>query len=309
MKLNRIANCSKVAIEKNVQLHNRLAPNLPQVMADIGQVQQILMNLIINGAESLEGEAGEISITTKRVYLDLDDLSAPDLILPPPTPGPFVAISVRDNGGGMDEATLAKIFDPFFTTKFTGRGLGLAAVLGIVRSHNGGLSVVSIKGEGTLFDVYFPVAAKQDSPAPIYPKQRETDPVTFQPKESRSNQLILLIDDDYFVQDAIKDIFEMEKMGVVWAPNGREGIAKLQLHQDRVRLVLLDLSMPGISAEETFLELRRFSPSLPILLCSGFSEFKISNRFSEIDHAGFVAKPFDIHKLVKTVQNLIDQNE
>lgn len=296
-----------VAIPKNVKISNQLAHPLPTIMVDKGQFQQILMNLIINAAESMEGNEGTIQISTLNTHLSLEQLATQEFILIPPAPGQFVEISIMDDGLGMGAETLQKIFDPFFTTKFTGRGLGLAAVLGIVRSHNGGLIVKSKVGSGTTFKVYFPVAATpaQDA-AEIQLKEQTIDERTDYPTSSSSgSRHVLLIDDDRFVRETIIDLFEMEEISILCAANGSEGITQLQEHRDKISVILLDLSMPGISSQETFSELRKINPHLPILLCSGFSELKVGDYFADKDYAGFIAKPFDIRDLIKTIREFL----
>lgn len=295
----------EVAIPKNVQLINKLAPELPKILADKGQVQQILMNLIINGAESLGEQRREVSVTTQQVELDKNDLLLQQFILVPPSAGKFAVITVVDTGHGMDKKTLSKIFDPFFTTKITGRGLGLAAVLGIVKSHNGGLKVSSVKDQGTSFEVYFPIMTntQYETLAPSLVQQQPNNiKLVDKHKPLKS---VLLIDDDESVRETIVDIFQLDHIRVFCAANGDEGILQLQKHKSEIAIVILDLSMPGISPEETFIKLRKIKPELIILLCSGFSKLKVSDFFLDKQYDGFIAKPFDIHNLIDTVQQFL----
>ncbi len=294
----------KVAIPKNVQIIQELDPDLPRVMTDTGQLQQILMNLIINGAEAMEGQAGQVTILTTQAYLTTKEISSKFFILPPPAQGSFVKISVSDNGLGMSQETQSKIFDPFFSTKFTGRGLGLAAVLGIVRSHKGAVRVFSELNEGTTFCVYFPVAEKQNNLPPSESEVEAYEPSTEENNEEKEG-VVLLIDDDKFVREAMSDLFQIDNLALLCAVDGRDGIAQLQQHKERVALVILDLSMPGISSEETFTTLRQIKPDLPIFLCSGYSKLKINETFANQQHEGFIAKPFEIDSLLKTVRKYV----
>ncbi len=296
-----------VAIPKNVSVHQNLDQDLPKIMADGGQLQQILMNLIINGAESMNGEPGNITITTSQTELSAEQIYSSAFTLVPPAPGPFIELSIVDDGMGMDDETLGKIFDPFFTTKFTGRGLGLAAVLGIVRSHNGALAVSSQIDVGTSFRIFFPVAAIQnDSKVPDPEPAKESPQISenrIQPAPAGGT--VLLIDDDSMVRETIEDLFQLEDIPIISAADGTQGIEQLQTRLADISVVLLDLSMPGISSEETFTELRKLNPELPILLCSGFSELKVNEFFAKHSHEGFIAKPFDIGTLINKVREFI----
>ncbi len=294
-----------LAIPKNIELKQNLAADLPNISAEKGQIQQILLNLVINGAESLEGEPGELIVTTEQVSFSEDEvLSAENYVLPPVMIGSHVCVSVTDSGIGMDEETLEKIFDPFFTTKFTGRGLGLAAALGIIRAHNGAMRVISQLGKGTTFELYFPTVGQNEMPAV------ENAPTADDSTEQRTdNDLgILLIDDDENVRDALKDLFEYENIKLICAANGSEGIQKLLAHKDDIALTLLDLSMPGLSSPETFVEIKKINPELPVMLCSGYSESKINESFEGEEIAGFLAKPFDANDLITLVTSFTNRS-
>jgi CheY-like chemotaxis protein len=198
----------------------------------------------------------------------------------------------------MDAETLARIFDPFFSTKFTGRGLGLAAVLGIVRGHNGGLIVTSAPQAGTTFEIILPggeTAAPESPPAPAW---QEVD---------MAQQLVLVIDDEAPVRDAVADILDLEGVVVLSAPDGRAGIDLYRQRQADISLIMLDLSMPGLNGEETFRELRAINPDVRVLLSSGYSQDEVAARFAGQSAVGFIQKPYDAEQLVKEVRRQLAQ--
>jgi PAS domain S-box-containing protein len=287
----------EVALPKNVHLASDLADALPLIEADAGQLQQVIMNLIINGAEAIGERPGTVRVVTRPHDLRAEEAAAWQLSDERLPAGLYVMLEVRDDGKGMDADTLSKIFDPFFTTKFTGRGLGLAAVLGIVRGHRGGLQVSSQPERGTAFQLIFPATAA----AP--PDEVATTAVQ---EVKIMRRLILIIDDEEPVREAVTDILELEGLEALAAPNGAAGIELYRERQAEIDLVLLDLSMPGLSGEETFQRLREINPDVRVVLSSGYTQTEATQRFAEHGWVGFIQKPYDVQTLMAAVRRYLD---
>ena len=276
--VKEIASLLETTISKKVQMRLELAAGLPAIEADVAQVQQVLMNLVINGAEAIGEERGTVLVTTGAQ--EIDEQYAHSLFSAEIKPGRYVFIEVHDTGVGMDDETRAKIFDPFFTTKFTGRGLGLAAVLGIVRSHGGAIKVYSTPGRGSTFKVFFPASS------------RAALEVASKAPSFRGEGLALLVDDDAGVRGASRRMFELMGFRVLEAANGRQGAELFERHAREVRVVLLDMTMPEMGGEETFRELRRVREDVAVILTSGYNEIEATRRFISKGLAGFLQKPF-----------------
>ncbi|MEM7035310.1 MAG: PAS domain-containing protein, partial [Chloroflexota bacterium] len=287
----------KVSISKTILLNLDLYPNLPATEGDVTQLRQIIMNLVINASDAIGDRSGVITISTgvmdcevdylQETYLD-DDLA----------PGPYTYVEVSDTGTGMDEATREKIFDPFFTTKFTGRGLGLAAVLGIVRGHSGAIKVYSEPKRGTTFKVLFPCS---DLAAILVPSSK-----TNMDQQWQGSGHILIVDDEETVRAVGRQILESIGFSVLTANDGREGFEIFKIHQAKIVLVLLDLTMPHMDGEETFRELRRLQSDVPVILSSGYNEQETTNRFAGKGLAGFIQKPYRSHDLAAKVKAVLD---
>ena len=284
------------AISKQAEILYDLQQDLPAVEADAAQLSQVVMNLITNAAEALGHSGGRISIRTGVVEVDRATLSrtVPTADL---AEGSYVFFEVSDTGCGMDEQMCAKIFDPFFTTKFTGRGLGLAAVLGIVRSHGGGVELESVPDLGTRFRVLLP-CSKHPAPRPrAQPSHIEA---------WRGRGTVLVVDDDDGVRDLTQEALERAGLDVLCARDGREAVAVARDHADAIDLVLLDRTMPASSGEEIFDEIHRLRPGVPIVLVSGYSQQSVRDQFAGRDLAGFLHKPFQSGTLLLKVRELLE---
>ncbi|MCA9934251.1 MAG: response regulator [Ardenticatenaceae bacterium] len=288
----------EVAVPKSVQLRSELATNLPLVIADAGQIQQVIMNLILNGAEALGEKPGAVTVVTGVQTMTASDGSQWQITGEKLPPGNYVTLEVHDNGRGMDMDTKQRIFDPFFTTKTTGRGLGLAAVLGIVRGHRGGIRVYSEVSKGTSFKVLLPVIEEE------YAVEDETA-VTPNPVTAH----ILVVDDEQPVRETIADMLETAGFSVTLAANGRQGLDLYRENQEAVDLVLLDLSMPGLSGEETFRELLKINPQVSVILSSGYSETEATRRFAGSGLTGFLQKPYSTDVLIEKVRQYLQLDE
>ena len=284
-----------ISISKNCVMRFNLAERLPAITADATQIRQVVMNLVINASEAIGAKSGVIALTTGMARIDRDYLQTlrHDTGL---QPGDYVFLEVSDNGCGMDAATVARIFDPFFTTKFTGRGLGLAAVLGIIRSQRGALKVYSEPGSGSTFKLFFPCS---DEPA-------EPLALTDQPTEAwRGSGRVLVVDDEETVRAVAARILESLGFEIELAADGREAVEKFRAAPARYTLVLLDLTMPHFDGEETFRQLRHLLPGVRVVLMSGFNEQEAVSRFTGKGLAGFVQKPFEVGSLVAAVRSVL----
>jgi two-component system, cell cycle sensor histidine kinase and response regulator CckA len=252
------------------------------------------MNLIINAAEAIGEQPGTVTVVTGVQTITGHEGSYSQYTNQPLPPGLYVALQVMDDGVGMDDYTLSRIFDPFFTTKFTGRGLGLAAVLGIVRGHKGGLRIRSELGQGTTFVVLFP--ASELAP-PAVAELKDT------PRVARRQECVLVIDDESPVREAINDMLDLEGISVLMAANGRDGIDLYHRHCDEISLVILDLSMPGMSGEQTLQELLALDSAVKVIVSSGYSEVEVSARFVAGQIVDYIQKPYDLVSFIKRISS------
>ncbi len=282
----------KLSTNRAISLRYECPASIPPVYGDITQLRQILMNLVINASEAIGSDAGMITLRTGVVGPAARQESK-GALAPSGGEGEFVFLEVQDTGCGMDEATASKIFDPFFTTKFTGRGLGLAGVIGIVRGHGGFIEVESEPGKGASFKVFLPRSREISVPAPL------TKPASKGVVSGAG--LVLVVDDEDSIRRLAVRMLGNRGFEVSSGKNGREGVTLFAERSMDVRLVLLDLTMPVMGGEETFREIRRMRSDVPVVLMSGFSEDETLARFQGHASVGFLQKPFTTEELLAAV--------
>ncbi len=296
--VTEIARLLEVSISKKTSLRFDFKEDLPPIEADATQLRQVIMNLITNASEAIGDRSGVVSIATGSITADSDYLAGtyPEHDLPE---GEYVFLEVSDTGCGMDQETVSKIFDPFFSTKFTGRGLGLAAVLGIVRGHQGTIKVYSEQGTGTNIKVLFPAADPGKADLAGSPRPEPGGEV------SGLGRCVLVVDDDSMVREVACSILESVGFEVCQAGNGEEGVKVFESRADEIDLVLLDTTMPKMGGEEAFRRMRRIRPDVRVVLTSGYNEQEVTSRFAGKELSGFLQKPFRALKLLKTIGQIL----
>jgi signal transduction histidine kinase/response regulator RpfG family c-di-GMP phosphodiesterase len=291
-EVRQITDLVQASIPKSVRLKLALGQDLPGIEGDSSQIQQVVMNLVINGAEAIGPGQGEVEVRTLSRRAEGNEL-ATGVTQPPVPAGEFVVLEVHDTGTGMDEETKARIFDPFFTTKFTGRGLGLSAVLGIVRAHRGALTVESRPGRGTTFRVLFPRAAVSRQTAPQ--KKAATH---------RGSGTILVVDDEEIVLRMAQSALDDAGYRVLSATNGSEALEVYAAQPDRIDAVLLDMTMPLMGGEETMERLAARWPGATVVATSGYDVQEAERRFRSRP-AGFLQKPYTAAELTAKIAEVV----
>jgi PAS domain S-box-containing protein len=280
-------------VGEKCRLEVELARDLPAVAGDPGQMRQVVLNLVTNAIEALAGEPGTVAIRTgvfepSPVYLT-DVIGAPD-----PAPGRRIFLEVSDTGVGLDEDTKARIFDPFFTTKFSGRGLGLAALLGIVRRHAGNIKIASKVGVGTTFRVLLPPESERAT--------RRAAQAPRPPVLGDASGRILVVDDDPDMLSLMQHFLERAGFEVVPALGGHKALEAFRARPDEIDAVVLDLTMPELDGEEVFYEMQRIRAGLGVVFVSGYGEEEAVRRLAERGSVGFLHKPFEPEQLVEKVK-------
>ena len=291
LQTTRLVNAS---IPKSVHLKLELGEQLPRVEADSGQMQQVVMNLIINAAEAVGDQSGTVTVRTHS-----------EVVPPSPArcgadgqviaPGPYVILEVQDTGTGIDPSILGKIFDPFFTTKFTGRGLGLAAVSGITRSHHGALEVESVSGHGSTFRVLLPAVVTRS--VKLNSKSPE--------RAVRGRETVLVIDDEAVVRGVAKAALTRSGYQPLIAETGEQALEHIR-QNPLISVVLLDMSMPGLSGRQLLEAVKKLRPSLPVVICSGYSADEVHRQFFGLEIADVLQKPFTSNQLNTQVRSVLD---
>jgi two-component system cell cycle sensor histidine kinase/response regulator CckA len=289
-----------VSTSKKATLIQALAADLPSVLADATQIGQVVMNLITNASEAIGDNEGTITLRTGALWCDrqqfIDAIGDNERLVA----GTYAFLEVSDTGTGMQAETVSRIFDPFFSTKFAGRGLGLAAVLGIVRGHKGALKVSSQPGKGTTFRVLFPTHS-----APAQPGEAKRVAA----RQLRGDGLVLVADDEKAIRALARNILERAGFRVMTAADGREALELYKQHGHEIRLVVLDMTMPHLDGEGCFLAIRALNPTVKIVLSSGYSEQEVVAHFVGKGLAGFVQKPYTSDQFLGKICDIIHPSQ
>ena len=290
-----MARLIRASVSSNVDLKVKLDSKLPSIEGDEAQIQQVILNFVVNGAEAIAEESGVVKITTKTIAAKRDFLDElyNGINL---SEGDYVVVEVKDTGCGIAKDLQNKIFDPFFTTKEMGTGLGLSALLGIVRAHKGAVQVVSELGQGATFSVLIPAT---DKPATMRIIR------TGEVEEWQGEGIVLVVDDDLTVREVASAIVKRFNFEVLTAENGREGINEFRKHHRKIAAVLLDMTMPQLGGIDAMREMRKIDSSVPIILVSGYSEVTIESLASGEQPDAFVQKPFRVKSLKKCLYGVI----
>ena len=290
--LLRVSICKKIALEFD------LAPSLPTIEADAAQIHQVILNLVTNASDAMGDEEGLLRIHTASLSMEESRIATecPSQGL---VPGPYVLLEVTDTGCGMSPEIRERIFDPFFTTKTKGRGLGLSAMLGIVKGHKAGITIESEVGKGTAFRILFPVIHPHAA-SPVEPG--EALPATFRGR-------VLLVDDEPAILSTISRVLKGMGFTVRCAHDGREALDAMQQIDESFDLVLVDLNMPRMGGRETFEAIHLTHPNLPVLLCSGYDEQQVVEELSRQGLAGFIQKPYQLKELRRAIATALSEGE
>ena len=283
----------KATISQNVVIKLLPSTDIPSIKADASQIRQIVMNLIINAAEAIGTAQGEICVSLEKVAIT-EEQPNNDHLDNVITPGWYVCLKVTDNGCGMDEETGRRIFEPFYTTKFTGRGLGMSAVLGIIKAHNGALQLLSQPGQGTTFKVYLPSQSRESTEEESF---KLTDSAPWQ-----GSGTVLLAEDVPQLMMVAAMLLKALGFSVIEAVNGKEALELYQKNAEYITLVLTDIGMPVMDGYELFRELKKLNPELPIIISSGFEDADTTTQIPREDMAGMLSKPYNFDQLREVVK-------
>lgn len=302
--VEEMAHLLDVSISKKAVIKYNFAENVPTFDGDATQLRQVIMNMITNASEALGDKSGVITLSTgamdcDRAYLDgVNEAMSAGLDEPLPE-GAYTYIEVADTGCGMDKETKAKLFDPFFTTKFTGRGLGMSAILGIVRGHKGAIKIYSEVGRGTTVKILF--LAKESEYSGLVVGRKEEG----EEKDWRGSGTVLIADDEEIVCTVGRQMLERLGFSVLTAPDGRAAVETFREHADEIVCVLLDLTMPHMDGEEAFRELRHINSEIKVILCSGYNMQEATQHFAGKGLASFLHKPYNKAALKEKLMEIL----
>ncbi|NTV49665.1 MAG: response regulator [Geobacteraceae bacterium] len=296
MMVDEIVKMLSSAIKKNVNIKVDMKRDLPMIIGDSSQIQQVIMNLIINASEAIGDNNGTITVALKKTTIKPDQPEMDyfgSMILS----GDYACLEVSDSGCGMSEETKERIFEPFYTTKFTGRGLGMSALLGIIKAHNGTLQLASTLDVGTIFKVYLPLTFVQEHVETSLPK----DVVEL----SLSKATVLFVDDEDALLKMGSTLLDAINYSTVTASNGREAVDLYRVRGSEIDLVMLDLIMPEMGGVEAYHELRKIDAFVPIIICSGYDVESVADVIEADERAGFLHKPYKPAELSRVLNKMI----
>lgn len=297
VQIRGIVELLKVSVPKHIQQEMQLAETLPLIEGDIAQIQQVILNLVKNAGDAINGHAGHVWVTTGMEYIEMHAL--PPYLLPMPAAGEYVVISISDDGCGMSEATLARIFDPFFTTKQDGHGLGMSAVLGIMRGHRGFIEVNSAEGQGTHFRICFPVAEVRE----VLDASSISDGI------QSLQGTVLLVDDEERIRDSTADLLHEAGLTVLHAMDGLHALEVFHRHANEIDLILMDISMPRMNGIECMHRIHAMDPACKVILTSGFYEQDLRLKYQEALQTQFIQKPYDPGLLMSLMCEHLDSRK
>ena len=297
MLVDEMVSMLKTTIKQNVAIKSTLGTDIPFFTGDASQIRQVVMNLIINAAEAIGDAEGEIDVKLSKTEITAEQTEKDHLgfIIPA---GRYICFEVADNGCGMDDDTRRRIFEPFYTTKLTGRGLGMSAVLGIIKAHNGALQLESRLGHGTTFKVYLPVRLSKS-------ETEEAEQIAASPPWQGSGT-ILLAEDEAQVKLIAIALIEMLGFNVLDAANGKEALELYQKNAADITLVVTDMGMPVMNGYELFYKLKQLNPQLPIIISSGFGEGDIASKIPREAIAGMINKPYNFEQLREVLKGVVE---
>jgi PAS domain S-box-containing protein len=282
-------------VSNQARLDYEIASDLPSIEGDATQIRQVILNIVTNAAESIEHPPGVISVTTGVMSVD-ESVTEDPALYGELELRPHIYFEVTDTGCGMDRHMQERMFDPFYSTKFSGRGLGLAAVLGIMRSHSGGIRVKSEVGEGTSIRLLFPASAK---PVPLSVGSTKSN------GDWRGEGTVLVVDDESVIREYVTVVLRRKGFEVVTAEDGAQAVLEFRKHVNELVAVVLDLTMPNMDGAEAHREMLQIREGLPVIVISGFSETEATNSFTDTSLAGFIQKPFQAEELLEALKHSI----
>lgn len=293
-EIRQIIDLLQVSISKRAALKLDLADELPPIEADRGQIQQLMMNLVTNASDAVAADGGLIGVKTRRIVLGKDEIQGYHLAENLRS-GQYVSIEVSDSGEGMSDETRRRVFDPFFTTKREGRGLGMAAVHGIVRSHGGGIRLYSEIGRGTAVKVILPLG-----------EETETGRVGSDRSEEEARGSVLVVDDEEHVRQVARGLLERLGFEVLTAADGFEALSSLEARDGQLTAVILDAIMPRLDGKETLKRIRRRWPDLPVIVSSGYNKEALGTDYAGRTVEAFLPKPYEAASLEAVMRGLLD---